>query len=219
MTERYTGHVEPGGPWQDRRDGRLLIRKLSVGDMDNNVYLLADAETRESWLIDAADNADRLREAMTGFTVLGVLQTHGHWDHVRAWDALREEDGLAVRGHPGDRDLFPREPDHVLSHGERLRFGALELEVLHTPGHTPGGCQFLIDGDERPHLCTGDSLFPGGLGNTFGDDAAFEQLYREVNEKVFDRLPDETWVYPGHGDDTTIGSERPSLDEWYERRW
>lgn len=218
-TTGYTGHVEPGGPWQDRRDGRLSIRKLSVSEMDNDVYIVADADTGEGWLIDAADRPERLRAAMEGFTILGVLQTHGHWDHVRAWDALREEDGLAIHGHPGDRDLFPHEPDALLAHGDHLRFGALELEVIHTPGHTPGACQFLVHGDERPHLFSGDSLFPGGLGNTFGDEQAFAQLYEEVTTRVFDRLPDETWVYPGHGDDTTLGAERPHLPEWRERGW
>jgi glyoxylase-like metal-dependent hydrolase (beta-lactamase superfamily II) len=215
----YTGHVEPDGEWQDRRDGRLLVRKLSVEAMDNDVYVVADAETRRAVLIDAAARPERLREAIEGFDVLAVLQTHGHWDHVRAWEALRDEDGIEVWGQPGDADLFPRAPDRELAHGDRIDLGGVTVEVLHTPGHTPGSCQYLVEADQRPHLFSGDSLFPGGLGNTFGDEGAFEQLYGEVTTKVFDRLPDETWVYPGHGDDTTLGSERPHLREWYERRW
>lgn len=218
MGDTYTGHVDPDGPWQERGDGRLLVRKLSVEEMDNDVYVVADAEAREAFLIDAAARPDRLREALDGFDPVAVLQTHGHWDHVRAWDDLRNDDGIPVWGHQGDADLFPRDADRWLEHGEVLRAGVIEVEVIHTPGHTPGSLQYLVRGEERPHLFTGDSLFPGGLGRTTSPEN-FEQLYAEVASKVFDALPDETWVYPGHGDDTTLGDERPQLLEWRSRGW
>ncbi|MDQ4131136.1 MAG: MBL fold metallo-hydrolase [Actinomycetota bacterium] len=219
MGDEYTGRVTPGSGGAERRDGRLLVRKRSVGNRDNNVYVVADAESGEAYVIDAAAEADRIRDAIGDLQPLAVLQTHGHWDHVRAWDDLVEELGLPVWGHRDDEDLFPRPLDRRLEDGERLSFGELELEVIHTPGHTPGGLQFLVEGDERPHLFTGDSLFPGGPGNTFGDESRFRQLMDGLKEKIFDRLPDETWVYPGHGNDTVLGEERPKIPEWEERGW
>jgi glyoxylase-like metal-dependent hydrolase (beta-lactamase superfamily II) len=218
-TDEYTGHVDPDGPWADHHDGPLLVRKLSVEEMDNNVYLLACTRTRTAILVDAAANPDRLREAMEGFDMLAVVQTHGHWDHIRAWDELRAEPGLPIWGHPGDAELFPGPLDRELSHQEVLKVGDLEVHVLHTPGHTDGSLQYLVHGEERAHLCTGDSLFPGGPGNTWGDEARFTLLLDGLEREVFGRLPDDTWIYPGHGDDTTVGDERASLPEWRERGW
>jgi glyoxylase-like metal-dependent hydrolase (beta-lactamase superfamily II) len=158
-------------------------------------------------------------EALDGFAPLAVVQTHGHWDHVRAWDDLAEDPGLAVWGHAGDADLFPNPLDRELLDGDAIAIGELEAEVIHTPGHTPGSIHLLVRGEERPHLFTGDSLFPGGVGNTWGDAELFRQLLDGVKERIFDQLPDETWVYPGHGDDTTLGEERPKVPEWRERGW
>lgn len=219
MADEYTGRVAPGSGGAERRDGRLLVRKRSVGNRDNNVYVVADAQSGEAYVIDAAADAARIREAIDDLTPLAVLQTHGHWDHVRAWDDLVEDPGLPIWGHPGDEELFPHALDRALEHGERLAFGELELEVIHTPGHTAGSLQFLVHGDERPHLFTGDSLFPGGPGNTFGDDERFRQLMDGLKDKIFERLPDETWLYPGHGNDTVLGEERGKIQEWEERGW
>ncbi|MGH3441660.1 MAG: MBL fold metallo-hydrolase [Nitriliruptorales bacterium] len=219
MRSAYDGHVEAGTGTAERRDGRLVVRKLSVGEMDNNVYLLADAETGDAYVIDAAAQPDRIRGAVAGLTPLAALQTHGHWDHVRAWDDLREDPGMGIWGHEGDVELFPRRPDRLLVHGERLPLGGLEVEVIHTPGHTEGGLNYLVRGEGRPHLFTGDSLFPGGVGNTWDDPDRFRRLFESVRERLFDALPDETWVYPGHGDDTTLGTERPNLPEWEARGW
>lgn len=214
----YTGHVEPDGEWADRSDGPVAVRKLSVGELDNNVYVVRCTRTGRSVLIDAAARPERLLEALEGTDPVAVLQTHGHWDHVRAWEALRAA-GLEVWAHPGDRDLYPAEPDAWLEDGAVLEVGDLAIEVIHTPGHTPGSVLFLVHGEERPHLFTGDSLFPGGPGNTWGDAARFTQLMDGLEQRVFARLPDETWVYPGHGDDTTLGRERPHLGEWRARGW
>jgi glyoxylase-like metal-dependent hydrolase (beta-lactamase superfamily II) len=215
----YTGHVEPDGDWQDRVDGPVRIRKLSVEEMDNNVYVVSCTRTGEALLVDAAARPERLREAVADVTPLAVVQTHGHWDHVRAWEALADDPGLPVWGHPGDAELFPAPLDQELSDGDVLEVGDLRVTVLHTPGHTDGSLHYLVHGDERPHLFTGDSLFPGGPGNTWGDAQRFDQLMGGLEDKVFGALPDDTWVYPGHGDDTTLGAERPSLPEWRERGW
>ncbi len=219
MSQDYTGHVEPDGDWQDRTDGVLRVRKLSVGQMDNNVYVLACARTGRALLVDAADRPQRLREAIAGVEVLAVVQTHGHWDHIRAWEALREDPGLPIWGHPADGELFPAEVDRALSGGERLAVGDLEVEVLHLPGHTEGSLLYLVHGDQRPHLFSGDTLFPGGPGNTFGSAENHRRIMDGLEAQVFDRLPDDTWVYPGHGDDTTLGAERASLPEWRGRGW
>jgi glyoxylase-like metal-dependent hydrolase (beta-lactamase superfamily II) len=218
-SDEYTGHVEADGEWAEHHDGPLLVRKLSVEEMDNNVYLLACTRTRTAILVDAAARAERLRQAMEGFDVLAVVQTHGHWDHVRAWEDLRRDPGLPIWGHAGDAELFPGPVDRELSHHDRLEVGDLEVHVLHTPGHTDGSLQYLVHGEQRAHLFTGDSLFPGGPGNTWGDEERFTQLLDGLEREVFGPLPDDTWIYPGHGDDTTIGDERSSLPEWRERGW
>jgi glyoxylase-like metal-dependent hydrolase (beta-lactamase superfamily II) len=217
--DAYTGHVEPDGPWQDRQDGDLFVRKLSVEEMDNNVYVIACAVTDTALLVDAAARPDRLREALEGFDPVAVVQTHGHWDHVRAWEDLRRDPGLQMWGHRGDADLFPGPLDSELAHGDVIEVGEIAVEVLHVPGHTDGSLLFLVQGDERPHLFSGDTLFPGGPGNTWGDPDRFRQIMDGLEREVFARLPDETWVYPGHGDDTTLGAARPKLPEWRERGW
>lgn len=214
----YTGHVEPDGETIERVDGPLLVRKFSVERMDNNVYVIADRDKGQALVVDAAARPDRILAAVEDLEPLAVVQTHGHWDHVRAWERLADE-GVPVWGHEDDLPLFPHEPDRTLRDGERLSVGDLQVDIIHTPGHTPGGLEFLVRSEDRPHLFSGDSLFPGGVGNTFGDPEKFRQLLQGVREKVFDQLPDDTWVYPGHGDDTTLGDERPSLPEWEKRGW
>jgi glyoxylase-like metal-dependent hydrolase (beta-lactamase superfamily II) len=218
-TTEYQGHVEPDGEFAERADGPVLIRKVSVEEMDNNVYVVACARTRTALLIDAAARPERLREVLEGFDPIAVVQTHGHWDHVRAWEELAADPGLPVWGHPGDDELFPAPLDRELGHGDVLEVGDLEVQVLHVPGHTDGSLLYLVHGDERAHLFSGDSLFPGGPGNTWGDEERFIKLMDGLEREVFSLLPDDTWVYPGHGDDTTLGDERASLPEWRERGW
>jgi glyoxylase-like metal-dependent hydrolase (beta-lactamase superfamily II) len=215
----YTGHVEPDGPWQDRVDGPLHVRKLSVEAMDNNVYVVRCQRTGASLLIDLAARPERLRAALGDSTPVAAVQTHGHWDHVRAWQDLAADPGLEVWGHPGDAELFPAPLDRELAHGEVLAVGELAVEVLHVPGHTDGSLLFLVRGEHRPHLFSGDTLFPGGPGNTWGDAERFALIMDGLEREVFDRLPDATWVYPGHGDDTTLGTERPALPAWRARGW
>ncbi|MFT5222307.1 MAG: glyoxylase-like metal-dependent hydrolase (beta-lactamase superfamily II), partial [Glaciecola sp.] len=132
---------------------------------------------------------------------------------------LVDEHGWQVWGHQADNPLFPRIPEGLLEDGQSLEVGDLMVEVLHTPGHTPGALQFLVRAPQRSHLFSGDSLFPGGPGNTWGDAEAFTRLMESLETRVFRALPDSTWIYPGHGDDTTVGAERPHLIEWHARGW
>jgi len=218
MPTNYTGHVEPDGDGQDRVDGHLFVRKVSVESFDNNCYVIACTRTRDALLVDVAARPERLREALEGWSPVAAVQTHGHWDHVRAWDGIRDDAGIEVWGHPGDAPLFPRPVDRELTGGERLAVGDLEVEVLHVPGHTEGSLLYLVHGEARPHLFSGDTLFPGGHGKT-GSAADHHRVMDGLEAQVFDRLPDATWVYPGHGDDTTLGAERPHLHEWRDRGW
>jgi glyoxylase-like metal-dependent hydrolase (beta-lactamase superfamily II) len=218
-SDDYTGHVEPGGAAIHRTvevDGRAIeIRKLSVGEMDNNVYLLRDVATDRALLIDAADDAERILAEVGDTTVEAILTTHGHWDHHRALIEVADATGATVVHHLADGDMAPRQPDRPAEDGATVAFGGAGVRLLHTPGHTPGSVCALL-GDR--HLFTGDTLFPGGPGNTFGDAEAFATIIRSLQERLF-VLDDETWVYPGHGDDTTLGAERPSLPEWRDRGW
>jgi glyoxylase-like metal-dependent hydrolase (beta-lactamase superfamily II) len=214
----YSGHVEPGRPAISRTvdvDGAgVEIRKLSVSEMDNNVYLLRDVATDEALLIDAADDAARITAELDGVTVVGIVTTHGHWDHWRALDAVREATGAPAYVHPADAGMVEATTDRDLVDGTELAFGRVSVRLLHTPGHTQGSTCVLL-GDA--HLFSGDTLFPGGPGRTTTPDE-FAQVMDSLERRLF-TLPDETWVYPGHGDDTTLGAERPSIPEWRERGW
>lgn len=222
--DAYTGHAEPGGPAATRlveADGaRVEIRKLSVGPMDNNAYVLRDADSEQALLVDAANDAERLLSELADLAVAGIVTTHGHRDHWQALGPVADATGAPVYLHPADQEMVPRRADSEARDGQRVAFGACAVTLIHTPGHTPGStCLLLGTGaGGRRHLFTGDTLFPGGPGNTFGDAGAFAQIMQSLRERLF-VLDDSTWVYPGHGDDTTLGAERASLDEWQARGW
>lgn len=191
----------------------LIVRKIEVGDLENNVYVLECPATHEGFLVDASFEADKILEAAAGATITGILMTHGHFDHVQVLAELKEQLNVPVYAHPGDD--YPIPIDEELSDGDELKFGKDHvLTVLHTPGHTPGGVCFLTG----KHLVSGDTLFPGGPGNTWADPEKFAQIIEEVETKLF-TLADDTIVYPGHGKDTTIGTEKPHLQEWKDRGW
>ncbi|WP_028851261.1 MBL fold metallo-hydrolase [Thermocrispum municipale] len=223
ISEDYTGHVEPGGDAQRRTLAALTITKLSVGPMDNNTYLLVDRDSGEALLIDAANDPDRISD-LIGYdrerpTLRTVVTTHQHQDHWQALGAVAGANGANTAAHPLDADPLPVPPDFLLEHGDKISVGSCELEVIHLRGHTPGSIALLYrDPEGHPHLFTGDSLFPGGVGKTTSPEN-FKQLMTDVEERVFNVLPDETWFYPGHGDDSTLGAERPKLKEWWERGW
>jgi glyoxylase-like metal-dependent hydrolase (beta-lactamase superfamily II) len=215
----YTGNVSPGGPADVRQLPALTISKVSVGPMDNNAYLLRCNESGEQLLIDAANDADRLL-ALIGDTGLStVVTTHQHGDHWQALAAVVDATGARSLAHDADSGAIPVVTDTV-DEGDVVRVGSCELEVIHVVGHTPGSISLVYrDPDGHPHLFTGDSLFPGGVGNTEKDPKRFGSLINDVEHKLFDRLPDETWFYPGHGKDSTLGAERPSIPEWRARGW
>ena len=221
MSDSYTGNVKVGGEMDVRRLPGLTIAKLAVGPMDNNAYLLRCTQTDEGMLIDAANEAGRLRDLVRfeGPAVSAILTTHGHPDH---WQALAEmvtdADAATYSGEPDAEDL-PVAVDEVLAHGDTITVGDATLEIIALRGHTPGSIAALYrDPEGTPHLFTGDSLFPGGVGRTTSPED-FTSLVNDVEERLFGALPDETWFYPGHGADSTLGAERPKLGEWRERGW
>ncbi|MEO3804855.1 MBL fold metallo-hydrolase [Nonomuraea sp. B1E8] len=216
----YTGDVQVGGPADVRELPALTISKLAVGPYDNNAYLLRCTETGEGLLIDAAADSDRLLALIADQPIRAVVTTHQHPDHWQALEQVIRVTGAQAIAHPLDAPELPVPVNRTVEHGDTITVGAVSLEVIHLRGHTPGSIALLYDGGEAGHhLFTGDSLFPGGVGNTWKDPERFTQLYNDVVERVFDRLPDETWVYPGHGKDTTLRAERPALPEWKARGW
>lgn len=219
MTE-YHGNVHVGGPTQTHELAKLMISKVAVGPMNNNAYLLRCRQTDQQVLIDAANDAETLLHLIGAAGIGKVITTHQHGDH---WQALAEvvakTSATTVAGRD-DADGIPIPTDEPVGDGDVIRFGEITLDVIHLVGHTPGSIALLYDDPTGPpHLFTGDSLFPGGVGNTRGDQKNFESLLNDVETKLFARLPDETWVYPGHGADTTLGTERPSLPAWRARGW
>jgi glyoxylase-like metal-dependent hydrolase (beta-lactamase superfamily II) len=220
-SDTYTGAVAVGGPVDVRRLPGLTIAKVAVGPMSNNAYLLRCTETDEGLLIDAANEADRLRDLVRfeGPTVSAVLTTHRHPDHWQALEAVvRDADAAAFAGED-DADELPVAVDERLSHGETITVGDVSLEIIALRGHTPGSVAVLYrDPEGVPHLFTGDSLFPGGPGRTTNPED-FTSLMDDLEARVFADLPNETWFYPGHGNDSTLGAERPHLAQWRERGW
>ena len=215
----YHGSVTVGGTPDVRELTDLIISKVAVGPMNNNAYLLRCRQTDEQLLIDAANDASTL------FTLIGdgglrtVVTTHRHGDHWQALAEVMQRTGAETVASHEDADELPVAVNRRVSGGERVSVGQCDLEVIHLVGHTPGSIALLYDDPEGgPHLFTGDSLFPGGPGKT-ANPTDFNSLMDDLESKVFGRLPDETWFYPGHGDDSTIGAERASLPEWRERGW
>jgi glyoxylase-like metal-dependent hydrolase (beta-lactamase superfamily II) len=216
----YHGNVVPGGPAALRELPQMIISKVSVGPMDNNAYVLRCQHTGEELLIDAATEAKRILAVCGNGPLVTVVTTHRHPDHWQALADIVSITGATTVAHADDAPAIPVATEQPVRDGDRLRFGRCELTVIHLVGHTPGSIALLYDDPTgSPHLWTGDSLFPGGVGATRGNRANFERLLHDVETKLFGRLPDETWVYPGHGDDTTLGAERPQLPEWRARGW
>ncbi len=215
----YTGDVSPGGPADIRELPDLTITKVSVGPMDNNAYLLRCTVTGDQLLIDAANDADRLLEVIGDSGLSTVVTTHRHQDHWFALEDVVEATHARSVAHRADAVALPI-VDVTVEDGGTVQVGESTLDVIHLVGHTPGSIALLYrDPSGFPHLFTGDSLFPGGVGNTRGNTKDFESLINDVEHKLFDRLPDETWFYPGHGKDSTLGAERPSIPEWRVRGW
>ncbi len=216
----YTGDVTAGGPPAVRQLAALTVTKVSVGPMDNNAYLLECRRTGALCLVDAANDEQTLLRLLAGRPLERVVTTHRHQDH---WQALRpvvDATGARTAAGRDDAEAIPVPTNEPLADGDVVAVGEQRLQVITLVGHTPGSVALLYDDPAgTAHLFTGDSLFPGGVGNTFGNPANFASLLGDVETKLFGRLPDDTWFYPGHGKDSTIGVERPHLAEWRARGW
>jgi glyoxylase-like metal-dependent hydrolase (beta-lactamase superfamily II) len=215
----YTGEVTVGGPADTRSINGVTVTKIAVGPMDNNSYLLRCASTGQGLLIDAAAEPERLLEMIGDTQVQKIVTTHQHGDHWGALAEVKAATGATTVAHRLDAPGIPVPTDELVEDGGTIEFADVSLTAIHLVGHTPGSIALLYAHEPQWHLFTGDCLFPGGLGNTQKDAERFQSLYNDVAAKLFGPLPDETWVYPGHGKDTTLGAERPHLDEWRERGW
>ncbi|MFN6551892.1 MBL fold metallo-hydrolase [Mycolicibacterium septicum] len=220
VADTYTGHQEPGTAARRTLPNASII-KVSVGPMDNNAYLVTSNSTGETLLIDAANDADVLLDVIKQQVpkLSLIVTSHQHFDHWQALATVAEVTGAPTAAHALDAEPLPVTPDRILADGDTVRIGDLTFDVIHLQGHTEGSVALALKSpDGVTHLFTGDCLFPGGVGKTWqpGD---FERLLGDVSTKVFDVYDDRTVVYPGHGDDTTLGAERPHLEEWRERGW
>ena len=195
-------------------DEQAEIHKVVVGPFENNVFVLRCRQTGDAVLIDAANEHDMLLELCRRLGVRQVIETHGHWDHIQAVPQLRDA-GYSVHVTAEDAEMLPSY-DEILEDDSVIDVGRLRLHTIHNPGHTPGSMSFRLEGS--PILFSGDTLFPGGPGNTKTDLGDFPVIIESIDRKLF-TLPAETLVLPGHGDDTTIGTERPHLQEWIDRGW
>jgi glyoxylase-like metal-dependent hydrolase (beta-lactamase superfamily II) len=196
-------------------DTDLEIHKVVVGPFDNNVFVLRCRHTGDAVLIDAANEHEQLLELARSLGVRRVLETHGHWDHIQAIPEMRDA-GYSVGVTADDASMLPSY-DEILEHDSVIEVGDLRLRTIHNPGHTPGSMSFLVEG--KPLLFSGDTLFPGGPGNTSLEGGDFPTIIRSIEDLMFSKLAPDTIVMPGHGLDTTIGTERPHLQEWIDRGW
>ena len=195
-------------------DDQIEIHKLVVGPVDNNVFVMRCKATGDAVLLDAANEHEKLLELCQRLNVRRVLETHGHWDHIQAVPQLRDA-GYSVGVTAEDAAMLPSY-DEVIEDDAVIQIGDVRLHTIHTPGHTPGSMCFLVEGS--PVLFAGDTLFPGGPGNTTFPGGDFDTIITSIDRRLF-TLPEGTLVLPGHGDDTTVGTERPHLQEWVDRRW
>jgi glyoxylase-like metal-dependent hydrolase (beta-lactamase superfamily II) len=196
-------------------DAAAEVHRFVVGPIENNVYVVRCRASGEATLIDAANEHDRLLRVATRLGVTSVLETHGHWDHIGAVEQVRDA-GIDVWVRSEDAGMLPSY-DHLLEDDTVHVVGQLKLRTIHTPGHTPGSISFALEG--TPVLFTGDTLFPGGPGNTTFEGGDFATIIQSIEERFYRVFDDNTIFWPGHGSESTIGAERSHLDEWVERGW
>ncbi len=216
----YDGRVSVSGPPQTRQLDAMSVTKMAVGPYNNNTYLLRCDRTGAGLLIDAAAEPERLLELVADIADLRIATTHGHPDHWQALSDVVAATGASTMAGRLDAPDIPIPSDRLLDGGEFIDVGDIRLRTIHLQGHTPGSIVFVYDDPTgNAHVFTGDCLFPGGVGKTWDDSERFDSLYSGVVRELFNSLDDSAWIYPGHGFDTTIGAERPHLDEWRERGW
>jgi glyoxylase-like metal-dependent hydrolase (beta-lactamase superfamily II) len=196
-------------------DATCEVHRTVVGPMDNNVYVVRCRRSGEALLVDAANEHESLLEVCRLLGVGSVVETHGHWDHIQAVPAVREA-GISVAVTSEDAAMLPSY-DELLEDESVLTVGRLRIHTIATPGHTPGSMCFAVEG--TPLLLSGDTLFPGGPGNTSFPGGHFPTIIRSIEDRLFSRFESRTVVLPGHGASTTIGSESPHLQEWIDRGW
>lgn len=214
-----------GGPAQTRSLAEVDITKIAVGPYNNNAYLVRCLQTGEALLIDAAAEPDRLLDLLKTTSLepeapLSILTTHGHADHWQALADVVEATGARTYAGRFDADDIPVATDVLVEDDDVITVGTVSLRAIHLVGHTQGSIALAYqDPVGTTHIFTGDCLFPGGIGKTWDDPQRFEQLLTGVTTRIFDRFGDDTWIYPGHGADTTLGEQRPELAEWRARGW
>ena len=196
-------------------DSLVEVHRVVVGPMDNNVHVIRCKQTGDAVLVDAANEHELLLEMCKSLGVRQVIETHGHWDHIQAVPAVREA-GIEVSVTEADAGMLPSY-DQLLEDDSVIEVGRLQIETIATPGHTPGSMCFFVRG--TPLLFSGDTLFPGGPGATKFPGGDFGAIIKSIDERLFARFGPETLVLPGHGADTTIGTEQPHLQEWVDRGW
>jgi glyoxylase-like metal-dependent hydrolase (beta-lactamase superfamily II) len=196
-------------------DATAEVHQIVVGPMDNNVYVLRCRRTGDAMLIDAANEHEALLAICRDLGVNQVVETHGHWDHIQAVPAVREA-GISVAVTSADAGMLPSY-DLIIDDDETLSVGDLRINTLATPGHTPGSICFVVEGTDL--LFTGDTLFPGGPGNTSFEGGDFPAIIESIERRIFAKFDPGTRVLPGHGTATTVGSESPHLQEWVDRGW
>lgn len=190
------------------------VHRVVVGPYENNVFVVRCRHTGEAVMLDAANEHELLLDLCQTLGVRTVLETHGHWDHIQAVPAVRDA-GYLVGVTAEDAAMLPSY-DYLLEDDTMIEVGRLKLHTITTPGHTPGSiCFKLVD---KPLLFSGDTLFPGGPGATNREGQSFPTIIESIDDRLF-TLPPDTIVLPGHGLDTTIGTERPHLQEWVDRGW
>ncbi|MFF3569294.1 MBL fold metallo-hydrolase [Nocardia jiangxiensis] len=218
MTETSTPQVDSADTVLQL--GGLIVRSVSVGEYANNVYLLECTATGERLLIDAAAEPDTLLALIGDGGLAQIFTTHFHYDHWGALQQVVDATGARTAAHPADAPGIPVPTQVQVRDGEEIRVGDAVLRAVHLIGHTAGSLALVYAEPHGPHhIWSGDALFPGGVGRTHDEPALFDLLYRDVVAKIFDLYSDDTAVYPGHGNFTTVGAERPQLEEWRARGW
>ncbi len=193
------------------KNGNIQIKKIELGPFGTNAYVLICRETKDSVLVDAPGEADKILERLEGTNPKYILMTHDHSDHVGVLLKLKSVLNIKVAAHAADTTNLPVPPDILLNDGDVVSFGNIRLKVLHTPGHTPGSLCFFTS----KYLISGDTIFPGGPGKTWSA-ADFRQIIDSITNKII-QLPDDILVYPGHGDSTVLGKEKKAFEVFSSR--